>query len=95
VNATRARKTISKLARERKYLILAYCALRMLQRVISERDVVTVLTRATRCWQQENGRWRLQGKDADGETLFVVVELQDAIVVVNAFKGNEEKDDED
>ena len=94
MNATRARKKIRDLARQGRYAIPGYCAMRLLQRLISEDDVRSVLTDASGCWLRANGRWKLEGEDGDGEGLFVIVELQDGVVVVTAFRGDEDEDDE-
>ena len=66
----------------------------MLERAISPDDVVAVLKRASVCWLQTNGRWKLEGTDSDGESLFVLVEIQEAVVVVNTFRGDEDDEDE-
>ena len=65
----------------------------MLERSISERDVVAILKSASRCWVQDNGRWKLEGTDSDGERIFVLAELQQVVVVVNAFRGDEDEDE--
>jgi hypothetical protein len=62
MNATRARKKIRDCARQGRYVISGYCSLRLLQRVISEDDVLRVLTEASGCWLQANGRWKLEGE---------------------------------
>jgi hypothetical protein len=36
----------------------------------------------------------LQGEDGDGEGLFLIVELLSGVVVVTAFRGDEDEDDE-
>ena len=67
-----------------------------MERSVSERDVVAILKSAPRCWLQNNGRWKLEGTDSDGERLLLFVELQEVVVVVNAFRGDgdDECDDE-
>jgi len=66
----------------------------MLEGFVSEDDVVAVLKKASRCWLQTNGRWKLEGTDSDGESLFVSIELQEIVVVVNTFRGDEDEDEQ-
>ena len=73
-------------------MITAYCALRLLERAISEEDVRRVLCDAVGCWSSASGRWKLQGEDDDGEDLFLIAELQEAVVVVTAFRGDEDEE---
>lgn len=94
MSSTRARREIRELVRKGRYVITEYCALRLLQRFISEEDVQAVLAGASGCWLQANGRWKLEGEDGDGECLFLIVELQNGVVVVTAFRGDEDEDDE-
>lgn len=94
MSPTRARKRIRDLARQNRFVITEHCALRLLQRSISERDVRAVLTAASGCRSQAGGRWRLEGEDGDNEMLFLIVDLQKSVVVVTAFRGDEDEDDE-
>jgi hypothetical protein len=66
----------------------------MLERFISEDDVLAVFKSASGCWLQTNGRWKLEGTDCDGESLFVLIELQEVVVVVNTFRGDEDEDEQ-
>lgn len=91
MNPTRALKRIRDLARNGDYVITAYCAARMWQRSISRVDVVAVLTRSRRCFAQENGRWKLEGVDMSGDPLVVIVEIQDGVVVVTVYGGDEDE----
>lgn len=95
MNPTSARRRIRELARAGQYVITEYCALRLLQRVITEGDVAAALTGASVCRPQPNGRWKVEGDDGDGETLLLVVALQQGVVVVTAYRGDEGDDDED
>ena len=95
VNPTSARRRIRELARAGRYFITGYCALRLLQRVITEGDVVAALTGASVCRPQPKGRWKVEGDDEDGETLLLIVELQQGVVVVTAYRSDEGDDDED
>jgi hypothetical protein len=94
VTSTRARLEIRELTRKGRFVITEYCALRLLQRFISEADVRRVLVGASACWPQANGRWKLAGEDGDGEGLFLIVELLSGVVVVTAFRGDQDEDDE-
>ena len=94
MNPTRMRRAIRRLAGQRRYAISSYCAVRMLERSVSERDIVAILKNASRCWRQDNGRWRLEGTDSDGDRIYVLIEMQQVVVVVNAFRGDEDEDDE-
>jgi hypothetical protein len=95
VNPTSARRRIRELVRAGRYFITGYCALRLLQRAVTEGDVVAALSDAAACWAQANGRWKVEGEDEDGEALFLIVELQQGVVVVTAYRGDEGDDDED
>jgi hypothetical protein len=94
VNAARARKRIRELARQNRYVLTGYCALRLLQRSISGDDVRSVLMAPSGCWPQAGGRWKLEGRDRDGDDLFLIVELMEGLIVVTAFRGAEDEDDE-
>ena len=42
-----------------------------------------------------NGRWKVEGDDEDGEALWLIVELQQGVVVVTAYRDDEGDEDED
>jgi hypothetical protein len=48
-------------------------------------DVEHALAGARRCSLQENGRWRVDGSDLDGDDLTAVVVLDAGVVVVTMF----------
>jgi hypothetical protein len=48
-------------------------------------DVHAALSGATDCKTGDDGRWRVTGKDLDGDELTVVVALDDGVVVVTVF----------
>jgi hypothetical protein len=48
-----------------------------------------VLEHAESCRSQPNGRWRVVGRDPDGDVLRVIVELHDELLVVTVFRGDE------
>jgi len=48
-------------------------------------DVQRALTSATRCSAADKGRWKLTGRDRDGDELTVVIALEDGVVVVTVF----------
>lgn len=58
---------------------------RMRERGASFADVKHALAGAQRCRLQENGRWRVDGEDLDGDELTAVVVLESGVVVVTVF----------
>ena len=53
-------------------------------------DVLNVLTRAPVCFASTPGRWCLEGAARSGDALSVIAELQEGVMVVTLFGGEEE-----
>lgn len=52
----------------------------------TEEDVANALREAkTARFQAENGRWRVEGPDMDGDDLTLVVEIQDGLLVITVI----------
>lgn len=60
-------------------------SLRMVQRRVQIGDIIHALSHASDCRLQPNGRWKVTGKDLDGDDLSLVVLLEDEVVVVTVF----------
>ncbi len=75
-------------------MITEHCALRLLERLITEDDVRSVLIGSSSCRLQADGRWKVEGEDCDGERLFLIVEWLEGVVVATAFRGDEDDYDE-
>jgi len=88
VNATAAAKQIRKLVGAGRYSFTGYCKARMLERGIEAAEVRSLLSRASECRAQANGRFQVVGDD-----LAVVVEIRAGVVVVTLFRGDEDEDE--
>jgi hypothetical protein len=55
--------------------------LRMRQRNARLQDVRSALVRAFHCSAQENGRWKVEGPDVDGDDLTVIVLIEDGLII--------------
>jgi len=58
---------------------------RMDERGIKRSDVRHAVSLATRCAAQENGCWRVPGRDRAGDELTVVVALVQGVLVITAY----------
>src|SRR5688572_12583484 len=58
---------------------------RMRQRGASFEDVRHGLISAVDCHFQDNGRWKLETEDLDGDEMFLVVVVEDDVLVVTLF----------
>jgi subtilisin-like proprotein convertase family protein len=58
---------------------------RMRRRDAGYEDVRHALVNARSARQQTNGRWRIEGKDLDGDDLVIIAVLEDGVVVVTLF----------
>lgn len=59
--------------------------LRVDERQATQGDVLHALTAAERCRGVGEERWRVEGKDRDGDDLTVIVVLEDGVLVVTLF----------
>ena len=59
--------------------------LRMYERNATEMDVLHALATAQSCRAAPEERWRVEGKDRDGDDLTVVVVLENGVLVVTLF----------
>jgi hypothetical protein len=57
----------------------------MRDRGAGEDDVVYALAHAISCAAAEANKWRVNGKDKDGDELTAVVAIENAVVVVTLF----------
>jgi hypothetical protein len=59
---------------------------RMDQRGAQRADVKRALSQAQSCsYQAENDRWKVEGKDLDGDDLTVVVSIEADLIVVTVY----------
>jgi hypothetical protein len=58
---------------------------RMDERNIAEVDALHALKTAPECVAQENGRWKVPGKDLGGDDLTAVVVMEGGVLVVTLF----------
>ena len=57
----------------------------MVERNVKPGDVRSALMSATTCRGQADGKWKVAGPDMDGDTLDLVVFLDDGVLVVTVF----------
>ena len=55
------------------------------ERTVQYGDLRHALVNASRCKLQPNGRWRVDGKDLDGDDLTIIVIIRDGVIVVTVF----------
>jgi hypothetical protein len=60
----------------------------MEERGATEEDVLYALARAEECVAQQGGRYRVQGRDQDGDALCLIVTVEDGVVVITVFGGD-------
>lgn len=58
---------------------------RMVQRGTRYQELRSILMKAPTCSEASNGRWRVHGLDADGDTLEVIVVIRDGLIVITLF----------
>jgi hypothetical protein len=58
---------------------------RMRARGVRFEDLQRALTGATACRAEPKDRWRVEGRDRDGDDLAVIAVLEDGVVVVTLF----------
>ncbi len=81
-----ALKAIHGLAGANRIVITRHAYLRMGQRGATYRDVHHALLYAQRCaWQLEQGTWRVEGRDVDGDELTLAVSIQSDAIVITVF----------
>ena len=74
------------LAKANRFNFEPHALARMEERGAQVRDVQFALCNATECrCQPENGRWKVDGADLDGDALTLVVEIDDGLLVVTVF----------
>ena len=52
-------------------------------------DLRHALEHAESCRAQPNGRWRVVGRDPDGDVLWAIVELHADLLVITVYRGDE------
>lgn len=62
-----------------------HAGLKMRQRNVRLEDVRSALVRAFRCSAQDNGRWKVEGPDIDGDDLTVIVLIEDGLIIVTVY----------
>lgn len=68
-----------------RIVVLEHARRRMRERGANFEDLRQALMTATLCRPADAGRWKVTGKDRDGDDLTVVVELDDEDIVVTVF----------
>ena len=68
------------------FLLSVHAAQRMKQRSVTVADIRACAGSAKCCrFHAQNGTWRIEGEDIDGETLTVICALDSDIVIVTIF----------
>lgn len=58
---------------------------RMAERNVAAADVQHCLRQASRCTEADGGKWKVNGRDLDGDALDVIVALEGGVIVVTLF----------
>jgi hypothetical protein len=61
---------------------------RMRERGADEEDVIHALTGAASCEAEPPDRWKVPGRDRDGDPLTVVVVIEAGLIVVTLYDGD-------
>jgi hypothetical protein len=85
INAKQALELIRGYASAGCYEIEDHARLRMRQRNVLEGDLRSALSNAFRCSLQDNGRWRVDGPDLDGDDLTVIVVIEDGLIIITLY----------
>jgi hypothetical protein len=65
--------------------ISSHARLRMAERHARYGDVREALLTAKICRAQDNGTWRVDGEDLDGDGLTIIVAIEGRVIVVTIF----------
>ncbi len=57
----------------------------MRERGVREGDLRNALVNACSCAHQQDGKWKAEGTDLDGDDLTIVVVIDDGLLVVTLF----------
>lgn len=80
-----ALRDIQGFAAARRIRVEAHARQRMRERGATFMDVEHALMHAERCALQENGRWRVEGRDLDGEEMTLIAVIEGGVVVITVF----------
>ena len=58
---------------------------RCYERGVTFREVVEALAGARSCSAEPKDRWKVDGNDADGEPLVLIVAIEDGLIVVTVY----------
>ena len=79
-----------RLVRADRWDMSSHARERMVERGFAHEDLLAVfLARETTCRPGQPGRWRLDGRARNGDALALSVELQDLVLIVTLFGGDE------
>ena len=84
-----AKRKIRALARKGQFLVEDHAWDAMEERCIPYDDLRHAPENAESCRLQANERWHAVGRDRDGDILRPIVELQDDLLVVTVYRGDE------
>ena len=77
------------LARKGQFVVDPHAWDAMDERCIPYEDLRYALANAESCRLQPNERWHVVGRDSDGDILRPIVELDDDLLVVTVYRGDE------
>jgi hypothetical protein len=89
VKGSDAKRRIRALARSGQIFVDDHAWDAMERRCVPFADLRHALERAESCRLQANGRWKVIGRDPDGDVLRVIVELHDDLLVITVYRGDE------
>jgi hypothetical protein len=89
VKGSDAKRRIRSLARGGRIFVDDHAWDAMERRSVPFADLRHALENAESCRLQANGRWRVVGRDPDGDVLRVIVELHEDLLVITVYRGDE------
>ncbi|MFO0591780.1 MAG: DUF4258 domain-containing protein [Polyangiaceae bacterium] len=78
-------RDIRGLAAAGRVRVTSHGRLRMSQRGVTYADLRYGLTNASDCEAGEEGKWRVWTKDTSGDSLTIILFLQDGILIITVF----------
>jgi pentatricopeptide repeat protein len=78
-------KEIQGYARAGRVRFIPHAYDQMRERCVRVDDALHALASSTACVLQENGRWRVEGPDLEGDTLTLIVVVESGVLVVTVY----------
>lgn len=85
MTADEALKHVRGFAAAGRYVVSQHARKRMQERGVQEMDLRNALVNARSAEAKDDGKWKVEGSDLDGDDLTVIVVIDDGVIVVTLF----------